>query len=56
MQSANMQRGNMQTGDPDFTRHNFGNESITVGPDTVTNTKNLDLSTFICKQQGRGCR
>jgi hypothetical protein len=35
--------GNMQTGDPDFTRHNFGNESITAGPNAVTNSKNLNL-------------
>ena len=32
----------MQSGDPDFTGHNFG-ESITVGPNTVANSKNLDL-------------
>src|SRR5215469_3870748 len=34
---------NMQTGDPRFIRHHFGNESITVGPDTFTNNKNLNL-------------
>ena len=43
MQSGNMQSGNMQSGDPDFARQHFGNESITVGPNTVTNNKNLDL-------------
>jgi hypothetical protein len=43
MQGGNMQGGNMQGGNPDFTGHNFGNESITVGPNTVTNNKNLDL-------------
>ncbi|HXX97041.1 MAG TPA: hypothetical protein VEL11_08000, partial [Candidatus Bathyarchaeia archaeon] len=41
--SGNMQSDNMQTSNPDFARHNFGNESITVGPNTVTNNKNLDL-------------
>jgi hypothetical protein len=35
--------GNTQTGDPDFTRHHFGNESITVGPNTFTSNTNLDL-------------
>jgi hypothetical protein len=34
---------NMQTGDPRFIRHHFGNESITVGPNTFTNNKNLNL-------------
>jgi hypothetical protein len=28
----------------DFTRHKFGNQSITVVPNTVTNSKNLDLN------------
>ena len=37
-----MQSGSMQRGDTDFTGHNFG-ESITVGPNTVTNTKSFDL-------------
>jgi hypothetical protein len=32
---------NTQTADPG--RHHFGNESITVGPNTFTNNKNLDL-------------
>jgi hypothetical protein len=41
--SGNMQGGNIQTINPDFTRHHFGNESVTVGPNTVTNSKNLDL-------------
>jgi hypothetical protein len=41
--SGSMQSNNMQAGDPDFTRHHFGNESITVGPDTFTNNKNLNL-------------
>jgi hypothetical protein len=44
MQNGNMQNGNMQSDDPDFARHNFGNESITVGPNTFTNNKNLDLA------------
>jgi len=43
MQSGNMQGNNMQNGNPDFTGHHFGNESITVGPNTVTNNKSLDL-------------
>ena len=34
---------NMQTADPGITRHHFGNESIVAGPDTFTNTKNLNL-------------
>ncbi len=34
---------NMQTAEPRFIRHHFGNESITVGPDTFTNNKNLNL-------------
>jgi hypothetical protein len=34
---------NTQTADPRFIRHHFGNESITVGPNTFTNNKNLDL-------------
>jgi hypothetical protein len=34
---------NMQTVDPRFIRHHFGNESITAGPNTVTNSKNIDL-------------
>jgi hypothetical protein len=38
--SDNMQNGN---GDSDFIPHKVGNESITVGPNTVTNNKNLDL-------------
>jgi hypothetical protein len=42
LQSGNLQSGNLQSGAPDFTGHNIG-ESITVGPNTVTNTKNLDL-------------
>ena len=41
--SGNMQSGNMQTADPGITRHHFGNESITVDPDTVTNSKNLNF-------------
>src|SRR5215510_4207275 len=44
MQSGNMQSGNMQSDDPGFARHNFGNASITVGPNTVTNNKNLTLA------------
>jgi hypothetical protein len=32
------------SGNADFTRHNFGNESITAGPNTVTNSKNLDFA------------
>src|SRR5215469_4987025 len=43
MPSGNMPSGNMQTDDPGFARHNFGNASITVGPNTVTNNKNLHL-------------
>jgi hypothetical protein len=39
--SDNMQSGSMQRGDP-FHRTQFG-ESITVGPNTVTNTKTFDL-------------
>ena len=39
--SDNMQSGSMQRGDP-FHRTQFG-ESITVGPNTVTNTKSFDL-------------
>jgi hypothetical protein len=35
---------NMQSADPRFIRHHFGNESITVGPDTFTNNKNLALA------------
>ena len=31
------------TADPRFIRHHFGNESFTVGPNTVTNSKNIDL-------------
>jgi len=31
------------TTDPSMPRHHFGNESISVGPNTVTNSKNLDL-------------
>jgi hypothetical protein len=34
---------NIQTADPRSIRHHFGNESITVGPDTFTNNKNLNL-------------
>jgi hypothetical protein len=34
---------NMQTAKPRFILHHFGNESITVGPDTFTNNKNLNL-------------
>ena len=34
----------MQTADPGITRHHFGNESITAGPDTFTNSKNLNLN------------
>ena len=34
---------NMQTTDPRFIGHHFGNESITVGPNTFTNNKNLNL-------------
>src|SRR5215467_9930040 len=36
--------GNMQTANSDFIRHHLRNESITVGPNTVTNSKNLDLN------------
>src|SRR5215467_11547259 len=36
--------GNMQTADSDFIRHHLGNKSITVGPNTLTNFKNLDLN------------
>jgi hypothetical protein len=38
--SANMQTAGFI---PKFIRHHFGNETITVGPDTVANNKNLDL-------------
>jgi hypothetical protein len=31
------------TADPRSIGHHFGNESITVGPNTVTHSKNLDL-------------
>ena len=41
--SGNMQNGNMQTTDPIITRHHFGNESVTVGPNNITNSKKLDL-------------
>src|SRR5215469_11343024 len=41
--SGNMQIGNMQSDDPGFARHNFGNASITVGPNTITNNKTLNL-------------
>jgi hypothetical protein len=34
---------NMQTLDPRSIRHHFDNESISVGPNTVTNSKNIDL-------------
>jgi hypothetical protein len=34
---------NTQPADPRFIRHHFGNESITVGPDTFTKNKNLNL-------------
>jgi len=33
----------MPTADPSMPRHHFGNESIHVGPNTVTNSKNIDL-------------
>jgi hypothetical protein len=39
-----MPSGNMPSDDPGFARHNFGNTSITVGPNTVTNNKNLHLA------------
>ncbi|MGC2682838.1 MAG: hypothetical protein WA323_13310, partial [Candidatus Nitrosopolaris sp.] len=34
---------NTQTVDPAITRHHDGNESIVAGPDTFTNSKNLNL-------------
>jgi hypothetical protein len=43
MQSDNMQSGNLQTADPGITRQHFSNESVTVGPNTVTNSKKIDL-------------
>src|SRR5215467_8038350 len=43
MPSGNMPSGNMQSDDPGFARHNFGNASITVGPNTITNNKTLNL-------------
>src|SRR5215813_1755377 len=44
MPSGNMPSGNMQSDDPGFARHNFGNASITVGPNTITNNKTLNLA------------
>jgi hypothetical protein len=41
--SGNLQSGNMEAGNSDFTRHSFGNESITVGPNLFTNNKNFNL-------------
>jgi hypothetical protein len=34
---------NVQIADPRSIGHHFGNESITVGPNTVTHSKNIDL-------------
>jgi hypothetical protein len=42
-QSGDMQSGDMQSGDSDFAKHNFGNETITVGPNTVAHNKNINL-------------
>ena len=33
----------MHITDPNITRHHFGNESVTVGPNNITNSKKLDL-------------
>src|SRR5215472_13520670 len=43
LNSGNMQDGNMHITDPNITRHHFGNESVNVGPNNITNSKKLDL-------------